>query len=171
MEGLTQRPGAAGDTDDVLLAASARERARTVSTLERVALGAVASCAVAAAVALFAFPGAAIREPPEALRAAGTAIPFLAMILILAASRLRGVMLRAAARLARLSSAAGSELAAAYRRVILIDLALLELVAWLGVAMVPLTGSVRYALVLIVAAAVGMAVRWPRLSELEYLAR
>lgn len=168
MEGLI--PGSESADRD-LLAASAQESARTVAALERVALGAVASCAVAAAVALFAFPGTAHREPPEALRAAGTAIPFLAMILILVASRVRGVMLRAARRLALLSSPSGSELARAYWRANLLDLVLLELVAWLGVAMVPLTGSIRYALVMIVAAAVGMAVRWPRRSELDALAR
>ncbi len=168
MEGLTQRPEGSGD---VLLAPSAQERARAMAGLEKLALGAIAGCVAAAGVALFGFPVAGAKEPPEAFRVAGTAIPFFAMILILAASRVRGVMLRAARRLALLSPASGRELTAAYRRVILLDLVLLEMVAWLGVAMVPLTGSVRYALVIVVAALLGLAVRWPRLSELEALAR
>ena len=168
MEGLTQRPA---DTGDALLASAAQERARAMVGLERLALGAIAGCVIAAGVALFGFPAAGAKEPPEAFRAAGMAIPFLVMILILAASRVRGVMLRAARRLALLSPASGRELTAAYRRAILLDLVLLEMVAWLGVAMVPLTGSVRYALVIVVAALLGMAVRWPRLSELDALAR
>lgn len=171
MEGLTQRPGAAGETGDVLLASAAQERARAMAGLERLAFAAIAGGVAAAAVVLFGFPAAGTKEPPEAFRAAGTAIPFLAMILILAASRVRGVMLRSARRLALLYPASGRELTAAYRRAIVLDLALLEMVAWFGVAMVPLTGSVRYALVIVVAALLGLVVRWPRRSELDALAR
>ncbi len=149
---------------------SAAER-RAVAGLERLAFGALAGSALATGAALFAFPRAGTTEPPEAFRLAGTALPFLAMILILAASRLRGTLLNAARRQARFSPAAAPELIAAYRRAIWLDFALLEMVAWLGVAMVPLTGSVRYALVLIAAAVLGMAVRWPRLADLERLAR
>ncbi len=172
MEGLTDPDGVrAPESPDVLLASSARARTRTISGLERLALGALSGCVVAAALALFAFPAALAKEPPEAFRAAGTALPFLAMIFILAASRLRGMLLNAARRQAKLSSTALPDLLAAYRRAIWIDFILLEGVAWLGLAMVPLTGSVRYALVLIVAAILGMVVRWPRLPELERLAR
>ncbi len=161
---------------------SDRSRRRAVVGLERLALCALAGCAVAAAVSVFGFPAARGVEPPQALRVAGTALPFLAMILILAASRLRGTLLEAARRQARLApvslgstssagSAASPELIAAYRRATRVDFTLLESVAWLGVAMVPLTGSIRYALVLIAAAVLGMLVRWPRLSTLDGLAR
>ncbi|HXU30737.1 MAG TPA: hypothetical protein VN851_09190 [Thermoanaerobaculia bacterium] len=172
MEGLTGSEGVrAPESAEVLLASTARERTRAVSGLERLALGALSGCAVAAGVALFAFPAARAKQPPEAFRAAGTALPFLAMIFILAASRLRGMLLNAARRQAKFSSSSVPDLIAAYRRAIRIDFILLEMVAWLGVAMVPLTGSVRYALVLIVVAILGMAVRWPRLPELDRLAR
>jgi hypothetical protein len=167
MEGVTQNPEAADDA----LGKSPRSSARAISGLERLALGALFGCAIAAAVALFAFPAARAKEPPEAFRAAGTALPFLAMIFILAASRLRGMLLNAARRQAKFSSSSLPDLIAAYRRAIWVDFILLEMVAWLGVAMVPLTGSVRYALVLIVAAILGMAVRWPRRPELDRLSR
>ncbi len=144
--------------------------ARAIVGLERLALAALVGCAVATGVALFAFPDAADAKRPEALRAAGTAIPFLGMILILAASRLRGTLLRAAQRQARLGPAP-PDLVPAYLRAVAVDLFLLESVAWLGVAMVPTTGSVRYALVMIVAGVLGIAVRWPRRAELERLAR
>lgn len=169
MEGLTQGPEIAKADDP--LGRSARERNRTASGLERLALGALAGCLIAAAVALFAFPAARSKEPPEAFRVAGTALPFLAMILILAGSRLRGMLINAALRQVRISPASLPDLFAAYRRAFWLDFILLEMVAWLGVAMVPLTGSVRYALVLIVAAVLGMVVRWPRLPELDRLAR
>jgi len=171
MAGLTQGPEVTDDAPGVSADTAARFSTRAVTGLERLALGALSGCAIAAAVALFAFPAARAKEPPEAFRAAGTALPFLAMIFILAASRLRGMFLNAARRQAKFSSSSLPDLIAAYRRAIWIDFILLEMVAWLGVAMVPLTGSVRYALVLIVAAILGMAVRWPRLPELERLAR
>lgn len=171
MEGVTEGPEATDDALGVAPATAARFSTRAVTGLERLALGALSGCVIAAAVALFAFPAARAKEPPEAFRAAGTALPFLAMIFILAASRLRGMFLNAARRQAKFSSSSLPDLIAAYRRAIWIDFILLEMVAWLGVAMVPLTGSVRYALVLIVAAILGMAVRWPRRPELERLAR
>jgi hypothetical protein len=167
MEGMTRSPA----TPDNALVPSANWAARAVVGLQRLALGALVGCVIASGVALFAFPAAGKTEPPEAFRAAGMALPFLAMILILAASRLRGALLNAARRQARLSPFSAPELIAAYRRATRVDFALLESVAWLGVAMVPLTGSVRYALVLIVASLLGMVVRWPRTSELERLAR
>ncbi len=150
---------------------SDRSRRRAVVGLERLALCALAGCAVAAAVSVFGFPAARGVEPLEALHVAGTALPFLAMILILAASRLRGTLLDAARRQARLEPSPSPDLIAAYRRATWVDFSLLESVAWLGVAMVPLTGSIRYALVLIAAAVLGMLVRWPRLSTLDGLAR
>jgi hypothetical protein len=174
MEGVTQSPKAVDDALGAVPGAGvgngARSSTRAVIGLERLALGALSGCAIAAGVALFAFPAARAKEPPEAFRAAGTALPFLAMIFILAASRLRGMLLNAARRQAKFSSSL-PELIAAYRRAVWVDFILLEMVAWLGVAMVPLTGSVRYALVLIVVAILGMAVRWPRLPELDRLKR
>jgi hypothetical protein len=95
-------------------------------------------------------------------------LSFLAMVLILVASRLQSVILRRAGGGPFAVSAAGA--LDSYRHATLLAFALLAAAALLGLPIAWITGSPRYAWVLGAAGVLGMLVRWPRRSAAARLA-
>lgn len=96
---------------------------------------------------------------------------FLAMVLILIASRLRTAILRSGLPSHRMIPTDPGSLRSAYQRATLVSFAVLELAALMGLLVALLSGSSFYGVVLCVASFLSMLLRWPKPRELDRLAR
>ena len=105
---------------------------------------------------------------PEALPLSMT---FLAAVLILLASRLRTAILRSGLPSNRMIPTDMGNLLSAYQRATLVSFAVLEIAALMGLLVALLSGSAFYGVVLCVASFLSMLLRWPKVYELDRLAR
>jgi hypothetical protein len=179
-------PGAAGGMsklDGGALAALLGGRIRGLRRVCGAMLGGVVLLAAASFVVV-----RVVAVPQAASTSLSLVLTFLAMLLILVTSRLQASILRRTGRGAAASDpsargAAASDPApaplpavaagmlAAYARATRISFALLAAAAALGLVVAAVTGTVRYALVICAAAALGMLARWPRHSAVVWLLR
>ena len=157
-----------------------RERLRPLRAVCTALAAAVVACAgLVAGLVPRGWTGPPAKAPFSAL---SLALTFFAMILLLLASRLRGMILGQARRpglapraamapLAPPAPDTGGVLAAAYVRATLLSFGLLAAVGGAGLAVGLLSGSALYGLVLCGSGFLGMLARWPRAAEVERLAR
>jgi hypothetical protein len=156
-----------------------RERLRPLRVVcTALAAGVLACAGLVAGLVPRGWAGPPAKAPFSAL---SLALTFFAMILLLLASRLRGMILGQARRPALAPRAAMSPPAppaedngamlAAYARATLLSFGLLAAVGGAGLAVGLLSGSALYGLVLCGAGFLGMLARWPRAAEVERLAR
>lgn len=133
--------------------------------------------ALAGAVALYAvlswmlLEGMAYRPQPGLPRSVPVAMTMLAMIMILLSSRLRTNILRKALAGGIVAPVHLDRVLEAYRRATLISFALLEGAALLGMVVALLSGTVFYGIALGAASSVAMLTRWPRVADVDRIAR
>jgi len=166
-------PGAAGEAprlDSAAFAALVDGRLRRLRAVCAALLGCVALQAAGSVLLVRSLAARPLASIEPALT-----VTILAAVLILAASRLQAAILARAGRRARATGLAGpalaAEVAGAYSWSTIAGYLLLGAASSLGLLTAAVTATVRYALVICAAAALGMLARWPRRGAILRLLR
>jgi hypothetical protein len=133
--------------------------------------------ALAVAVGLFIvlswvlLEGMAMHPPRGIPPAVPVSLAAFAMILLLLSSRMRTNILRRSVPLIPGLETGLDRLLEGYRRATLLSFVMLEGAALAGLAVALLTGTAFYGIVLAAASLVAMATRWPRVTDVDRIAR
>jgi hypothetical protein len=159
--------GAAPKLDRAALGTLLGGRVRTLRVVCAAMLGSALLMAGASVVVV-----RALSAPPEASMEVSLILTCAAIVLVLVTSRLHATILGRAGRGAAVSvQLAAAAVADGYSRATILSFVLLDAASALGLVIAVVTGSVRYALVICGAAALGMVTRWPRQAAVERLLR